>query len=355
MNRTLTQRLRNVLGVAVLLFLGSIAGYMILEGYTLLEALYMTVITLSTVGFGEVRPLSPAGRLFTVGVIMVGVGTGAYLFSTLADYIVAGELAGTLRQRRMARMLARLHDHYIVCGFGRVGEQVVQELRRQNLPFVVIDRNPDVGERCERHNIPYIIGDATDDEILRQAGIDRARGLVAVLDTDADNVFVVLSARTLNPKLMIVARATTEDAEHKLLKAGADRVVSPYTMAGYRIVSLLTRPNVIHFLETALYSANLELWLEEVEIAPTSPLVGKTLEEAAIRNVTGANVLAIIRPAEHRLIEWSPTVRLQAGDVLIVLGKKEHLERLADLAGDRRLVRPDRWRRLMKDLRREGT
>ena len=329
MNRTLTQRLRNVLGVAVLLFLGSIAGYMILEGYTLLEALYMTVITLSTVGFGEVRPLSPAGRLFTVGVIMVGVGTGAYLFSTLADYIVAGELAGTLRQRRMARMLARLHDHYIVCGFGRVGEQVVQELRRQNLPFVVIDRNPDVGERCERHHIPYI--------------------------TDADNVFVVLSARTLNPNLMIVARATTEDAEHKLLKAGADRVVSPYTMAGYRIVSLLTRPNVIHFLETALYSANLELWLEEVEIAPTSPLVGKTLEEAAIRNVTGANVLAIIRPAEHRLIEWSPSVRLQAGDVLIVLGKKEHLERLADLAGDRRLVRPDRWRRLMKDLRREGT
>ncbi len=351
MNRTFAQRLRRILGVAVALFVVSTVGYMWLEGYTLVEALYMTVITLSTVGFSEVRPLSAVGRLFTVGVIIVGVGTGAYLFSTLADYIVAGELAGTLRQRRIAKMLEKLHHHYIVCGYGRVGEQVAHELRRQNMPFVVIDQNPEIIERCERHGVPYLLGDATDDEVLLQAGIERARGLVAVLNTDADNVFVVLSARALNPNLMIVARATSDDAERKLLKAGADRVVSPYTMAGYRIVSLLTRPHVIHFLDTALHSANLELWLEEIEVVPGSPLVGQTLEEAAIRNVTGANVLAIIRPAEQRLIEWSPTVRLEAGDVLIVLGKKEQLERLADLAGDRRLVRPARWRALMEELR----
>ncbi len=352
MERSLARRLERIFGVAVLLFLASTVGYMWLENYPLVDALYMTAITLSTVGFGEVHPLSTVGRIFTIGVIIVGVGTGAYLFSTLAEYIIAGELEGTLRQRRMMRVLEKMRNHYIVCGYGRVGEQVAQELHTQGMPFVVVEQDPAVVERCERRGVPYVIGDATEDDTLRQAGIERARGLVAVLDTDADNVFVVLSARTLNPNLMIVARATTEDAERKLLKAGADRVVSPYLMAGYRIVSLLVRPNVIHFLDTALHSQDLELWLEEIEIMPGSSLVGKTLGEAAIRTRTGANILAIIRPTEHRLIDWSPEVELRSGDILIVLGKKEQLEELARLAGDERLIRPARWRDLMKELRR---
>ena len=352
MRNTLTERLRSILIVAFSLFLVSSAGYMLLEGYTPVEAVYMTVITLSTVGFGEVRPLSDAGRLFTVGVIIVGVGTGAYLFSTLAEYIVAGELTGNLRQRRMAKKLAKLREHYIVCGFGRVGEQVAMELHAQRLPLVVIDQNPAVMDHCDRYDIPYVIGDATDDDTLRQAGIERARGLVAVLDTDADNVFVVLSARALNPNLMIVARAATEDAERKLLKAGADRVVSPYVMAGNRLVSLLLRPNVVHFLDTALRSAELELWLEEIEIHPDSPLVGKTLEEAQIRSLTGANVLAIVRPSEHRMVDWSPHVRLQAGDILITLGRQDQVAALAQLAGDTRAVRPSHWREMMSQLAR---
>ncbi len=352
MRNTLTERLRSILIVAFSLFLVSSAGYMLLEGYTPVEAVYMTVITLSTVGFGEVRPLSDAGRLFTVGVIIVGVGTGAYLFSTLAEYIVAGELTGNLRQRRMAKKLAKLREHYIVCGFGRVGEQVAMELHAQRLPLVVIDQNPAVMDHCDRYDIPYVIGDATDDDTLRQAGIERARGLVAVLDTDADNVFVVLSARALNPNLMIVARAATEDAERKLLKAGADRVVSPYVMAGNRLVSLLLRPNVVHFLDTALRSAELELWLEEIEVHPDSPLVGKTLEEAQIRSLTGANVLAIVRPSEHRMVDWSPHLRLQAGDILITLGRQDQVAALAQLAGDTRAVRPSHWREVMSQLTR---
>ncbi len=350
MRNTLRQRFYRVLIVVLVLLLLSTAGYILLEGYSPVEALYMTIITLSTVGFGEVRPLSDAGRLFTVGVIIVGVGTGAYLLSTLAEYIVAGELTGTLRQRRMEQRLSGLRDHFIVCGFGRVGEQVALELHEQGLPLVVVDRDPAVMEHCERHGIPYVIGDATEDDTLRRAGIERARGLVAVLDTDADNVFVVLSARALNPRLMIVARAATENAERKLLKAGADRVVSPYVMAGHRLVSLLLRPNVIHFLDTALRSKDLELWLEEIEVRADSPLVGQTLEEAQIRTRTGANVLAIIRPSEHRLVDWSPRLRLQAGDVLIVLGKDEQLDALAKLAGHTRAVRPSRWREVMSQL-----
>ncbi len=335
----LTRRLERVLAVAILLIIVSVVGYMWIEGYPLLDALYMTVITLSTVGFGEVRPLSPLGRAFTILIILVGVGTGAYLFGTIVEYLVAGELMETWRQRRIMRALEALQEHYIVCGYGRVGEQVVTELLSLGLPCVVIDQDRTAVERCERRGLPFVEGDATEDEVLRQAGIERARGLVAVLDTDADNVFVVLSARSLNQELMIVARATTEDAERKLLKAGADRVVSPYAMAGYRIVSLLVRPHVVGFLDTAMRSQNLELWLEEIVVSPQSPLIGQTLAEADIRVHTGANVLAIIRGPDHHVVDWSPELRLEANDVLIVLGKQEQLEALAELARSPRFTR----------------
>ncbi len=344
----LTRQLSRILIAVVLLVLVSVVGFMRIEGYSLLDAVYMTVITLSTVGFGEVHPLSPAGRVFTIAVILLGVGTGAYLFRTVAEYIIAGELTGTLRQRRIMRTVENLRDHYLVCGYGRVGQQVTAELRSLGLPFVVIDRDRAAIERCEQRDIPVVEGDATEDEVLRRAGIERARGLVAVLDSDADNVFVVLSARSLNPDLMIVARATSEDAERKLLKAGADRVVSPYLMAGYRIVSLLVRPHVVGFLDTALHSQDLELWLEELVVSPDSPLIGQSLAEANIRAHTGANVLAIIRGPEHRVVDWSPELRLEPNDILIVLGKPPQLEALAELAGSKRFARVSRLHELVR-------
>ena len=221
--------------VAALVLIGTV-GYRVLEGYTWLEALYMTLITLSTVGYGEVRPLSEQGRVFTIGLIVLGVGTGAYLFSALTEYIISGELQGTLERRRRMKAVDRLNQHYIVCGCGRVGEQVAAELARMRLPFVVVTRNPEALARCKQHGFLYIEGDPAEDAVLLQAGIQRARGLVAVLDSDADNLFVVLSARSLNPNLSIVAQAVAEDTEKKLYKAGADRVVSPYTMAGHRMV-----------------------------------------------------------------------------------------------------------------------
>ncbi len=336
LNRWLHAR-RIRLTVWVLLVLGgSVLGYMRLEGYSFSEAVYMAVITLSTVGYGEVRPLSPVGRWFTIGVIVVGVGTGAYVFSALVDYIVSGQLQARFQERQRMRALAAMKDHVVVCGFGRVGQQVVAELQAMGEPVVVIDRDPEVLARCQRRNVLAVEGDATDDEVLLQAGITRAKGLVTVLESDADNLFVVVSARTLNPRLQIVTRATTEAAARKLRRAGADRVVEEYAMAGHRIVSHLLRPHVIDFLDAALRTAELELWLEEIRVGEHSPLVGKTLAEANIRSLTGANVLAVARHQDERIVDWSPRLRLQAGDILIALGRREQLEALMALASGRR-------------------
>jgi len=331
------RRLRQIVLVFVLLVVSSVVGYILIEGYSLIDAIYMTVITLSTVGFGEVQPLSPLGRVFTSAVVLVGVGTAAFLFSTIADYIVAGHLGGSVRMRHVMRTIDKLQEHTIVCGYGRVGEHVSRELDALGVPFVVIEQNAEALERCEECNFLFIAGDATADDTLRQAGIERARGLVAALNSDADNVFVVLSARVLNPDLTIVTRAASGDAEHKLRTAGADRVISPYQIAGHRIVRQLTRPHVISFLETAM-GRDLEFFLEEIQVASESSLVGQSMREADLRLETGANVLSVIREGGQPLTDWSPELQLEANDILIVLGKQEQLKALAELAGDSRVV-----------------
>ncbi len=327
---------RLILFFFLLVFVG-VAGYMLLEGLPLLDALYMTIITISTVGFQEVRPLSADGRLFTMVLVLLGVGAGAYTFGTIAEFLIAGELAGTLKRRRLMRAIERLHGHYIVCGYGRVGEQVARGLADEGIPCVIVDQAGEAIQRCEQCGILYVMGDATEDETLLRAGIERARGLVAVLDNDAENVFVVLSARSLNPHLTIIARATTREAEAKLRKAGADGVLSPYQLAAHRIVRELTRPHVMIFLEKAMGN-DPELYMDEIRIHPTSELVGKTLGEAELRTRTGANVLSILRGADQRVIDWAPDLTLQAEDVMVVLGRPEQVEALARLAGDEKYL-----------------
>jgi len=296
----------------------------------------MTIITLSTVGFGEVRPLTPPGQIFTAMIIVMGVITIAIFFGTLTEYIIAGELTGTIKKRRLMQKIKNLKNHYIVCGFGRVGEQVAAELQNLGMPCVVIDQDKTAIELCEIRELTYIQGDATENEVLRQAGIERARGLVAALSSDADNVFVVLSARSLNPDLTIVGRSTSEESEGKLRMAGADRVVSPYSMAGYRIVNQLTRPHVTHFLDTAMRSKGLDFWLDEIRVAPQSPLVSQSMGDAEIRSKTGANILSILRGEDHQILDWDPGLRIQAEDMLIVVGKPDELKALALLAEDQR-------------------
>lgn len=229
-----------------------------------------------------------------------------------------------------------MRDHFIVCGVGRVGEQVAVELQHQGFPCLVIDNDRSRIDQFEKLGIPGIEGDATLDETLRKAGIDRARGLVASLDTDADNLYLILSARKMNPKLTIVGRSTGEDADEKLVMAGADRVVSPYNMAGNRIVNQLIRPHVTLFLETALQNKGLDMILEEIQIGSDSTLVSKSMSDAEIRTKTGANILTILRGADHAALEWSPDLALQAEDILIVVGKPDEIRSLASLAKDHR-------------------
>ncbi|NOH10107.1 MAG: potassium channel protein [Chloroflexi bacterium] len=321
---------------ALILFAVSIVGYMWIEKFTLFEALYMTVITLSTVGYGEVRPLTPPGQVFTGIIIILGVIFIAVLFGTLTEFVVAGELAGTLKLRRLMRRVKAMEEHYIVCGIGRVGEHVAVALQNQGLPCVVIDMDKALTDRFEQMGIPAILGDATIDETLRQAGIDRAKGLVAALNSDAENVYVTLSARKINPDLTIVGRSTDEEIEAKLKMAGADRVVSPYNIAGYRIVNQLTRPHVTFFLDAVMRDDGLGFFLEEIEISPDSSLVGQKMSDASVRTRTGANILSILRGAGHEVLDWLPDLAFEPQDTLIVVGKPEELQALAKLARDSR-------------------
>ncbi len=339
MNKVLRNRLLYSILIAWLLFAISVIGYLWIEDFTLSEALYMTMITLSTVGFGEVKPLSPEGRIFTAIIILIGIVVIAILFSILTEYIIAGELTGTLKKKRMNKKISSLKDHYIICGYGRIGEHVALELNNLKQPFVVIDQDKAAIEHCENADFIYLEGDATNDEVLLQAGITNAVGLVAALNSDADNVFVVLSARSLNPTLTIVARSTQEATEHKLRKAGANRVVSPYNMAGYRIVNQLIRPHVTFLLDIAMRSQGLDLLLDEIEIAEHSLLIGQSIHEANLRARTGANVLTILRGEDHQVVDWSPNLEFQARDMLIVIGKPEELRRLAVLSGDDRYIK----------------
>jgi len=336
MKTTLRNRVVHSVTAAAALFGVSVFGYTLIEKYSPMEAVYMTIITLSTVGYGEVRPLTPLGRVFTALVILTGVIIIAVMFGTLTEYIVAGELAGTLKMRRLMRKINSMKEHYIICGAGKVGAQVAVEMQTLGLPCVVIDKDKTAIERCEQLSLIGIVGDATVDETLRTAGIDRARGFVAALKSDSDNVYVILSARSLNPTLTIVGRSTGEENSEKLRMAGADRAVSPYSMASYRIVNQLTRPHVTYFLDTAMRSKGLNLLMDEIRIGPGSPLVSQRMDDAEIRTRTGANILSILRGESHDVLDWSPELSFEAEDMLIVVGKPEELRLLAGLAGDTR-------------------
>ncbi len=335
-NVDLLRRMISVLLLFLSLLLFGMIGYMWLEGWTWYEALYMTVITLSTVGFGEVRSLDQVGRMFTALLIVLGVGAAAYTFSTVADYIVAGELRGILRRRQMEKRIKQLQQHYIVCGYGRVGSQVTQELRHHNVDMVVIEANPDLFAEIEELGIIPIVGNASEDAILSQAGIERAAGLCACLPNDADNVFVTLTARTLNPRLTIIARSNTQSNERKLRIAGADHVINPYSISGHRMARQLIHPNVVEFMDVVMRRGQVEIRIEEIRVNADSFLSNKSIAECDVRRRTGANVLAVRRPSGQTHTVISGDHILEAGDMLISLGTPEQLEALTELADDHR-------------------
>ncbi|MFQ5329605.1 MAG: potassium channel family protein [Thermodesulfobacteriota bacterium] len=326
-------RLAKILLLLTATIVSGVAGFMVIEGWPLLDALYMTIITLSTVGYRELYPLSDQGKIFVIVFIIMGVGAFLYIISTATEYFVSGYLQGAFGRRKMKKEIDRLKGHYIICGFGRVGEQVALEFAREKMPFVVLDNSPEVIQRCGDYNYLLIEGDASNDERLKEAGIMSAKGLVAATNSDADNVYVILSAKSLNPALFVVARANLEGAEHKLRKAGADRVLSPYSIGGRRLASLLLRPAVVEFLDVVMHSADIEFYMEEIFVHTKSSLVDATLGDARIKCVTGANILAIKKSGEERVKANPPTdTVIGNGDRLIALGTREQLSELEGIS-----------------------
>ncbi len=334
----LRRRLLGVLFAFALLLVGGTLGYVVIEGWRWHDALYMTVITLSTVGYSEVGALSDAGRTFSMVLIVLGVGGAAYTFSMVTDFIVAGELRGVLRRQRMINDIARMREHYIICGYGRVGRQVVEGLLANRFDVVVIDAEPEIVEELDAKQIAHLIGDASDDDLLRQAGVERAAGVCTCLPSDAANVFTVLTARSLNPKLYIISRSNAAESERKLRMAGANQVINPYTITGHRMAAQLMHPGVVEFLEVVMRQGDLELRLEEIEVRPTSNMAGRTLGECHVRGETGVNVLAVRRGDGQLVTKLDADFGLSAGDTLVGLGTRSQLAALATRAGDERQV-----------------
>jgi voltage-gated potassium channel len=328
------KKLMLTVGLIILIVSFGIVGYMTLEGWSFFDSLYMTIITLTTVGYREVHDLSLKGQLFTILLIIGGVGTVFYALHTGAKIILEGELQEIFGRKRLEKRIKELKDHYIVCGYGRMGKIICRELKEKNIDFVVIERAPD--PLIEKEDILIFAGDATKDEILKELGIERARGLISVLPTDAENLYVVLSARGLNQGLMIVARAGEEGSEQKLIRAGADRVVSPYHIGGLRIAHTVLKPAVVDFIEFATKSGNIDLQMEEIVIQKNSGLVGLTLDECGFGRDLGIIVVAIKTTTGD--MKFNPTFRshVSAGDTLIALGETSKLKTLEDMAMTRK-------------------
>ncbi len=326
----LRQKFIIAVGLVILVASFGTAGYMLLEGWNFIDALYMTVITLASVGFKEIHDLSLFGRIFTIILIIGGVGTVAYALSAGAKIILEGELQEVYGRRRLEKKIKELKNHYIICGYGRMGKIICRELKEKNIKFVIVEKQPDIHRDCE--DLLVFTGDATSDEVLKELGIEKAKGLVSVLPTDAENLFVVLSARGLNPNLFIVARAGEEGSEKKLVRAGADKVVSPYHIGGLRIAHTVLKPAVVDFIEFATKSGNIDLQMEEVIIKESSELVGKSLDECGIGRELGIIIVAIKKPNGE--MKFNPTFKsaIKTGDTLIALGESSKLKNLEVMA-----------------------
>jgi voltage-gated potassium channel len=309
-----------------------VLGYMLFEGWSFIDALYMTVITLTTVGYKEVRELDTTGQLWTMALLITGVGTLFYAAVTSVELAVEGAVRGYFERRRMRAEINKLNGHYVLCGFGRVGHQVAREFASEGVPFVVIDNDPQKIEECLDEGYLTILGEASDDAVLEDTRVRHAKGLVAAVDSDAENVFVVLSARKINPSLHIVARASSDESAAKLEMAGADRTLSPYAVGGRRLASLATQPLIVDFLDIVTRGEKgIEFRLEEFGVPKESPLANHTIGQLQIGEKTGAMVLAI-RTLEGKF-DTTPSAQdtIHPGDTLIVLGTREQVERLEAL------------------------
>jgi voltage-gated potassium channel len=317
--------------LAVVCVYGAV-GYALIEHWPLGDGLYMTLITISTVGYGEVHPLTPMGRLFTSTLIVGGVGTMLYAFGIFTEMLAEGHIAQYRRGRRLQRRIDDLRNHFVICGYGRIGTHIVQDLEHEGTPYVVIDNNPEALARLEAEERLHIGGDAASEELLGAAGIQRARGLICAVDSDERAVYITLAARALKPDLYLVARAGRPESIRRLELAGADRVVSPYRMAGHQMAELALRPALVEVMDF-LQHAGTPVGVEELLVRPGSPVVGRELGEARLLEPERARLLAVRRKDGDLVVNPDAEFTLAEGDLLIAFGTREQLERTAVLVG----------------------
>src|SRR6266487_1271922 len=317
-------RLAGIL-LAIVIAVG-VTGYVLIDGWNFLDSFFMVIITISTVGYTEVHPQGPVGRLFTSGLIVIGVATMLYGFGVFAETLADNSFGRYRRERQLKRDLDGLSDHFIICGYGRIGTQIVAEFEQHATPYVVIDQTEEALERIRAENHLHIEGDASKEEILRQAGIERAHGLISAVDSDERAVYIVLAARALNPNLYIVARAGRPESIRRLELAGANRVVSPYRMGGHQLVQMALRPNVVDVLDSLVTGGS---GVEEMTVEERSPKIGLTLAEAGLLEPDGAHVLALRRRDGRLEVSPSPSLRLEPGDLIVALGSEDQLEALS--------------------------
>ena len=322
-----------IIGVSssIVILLFGVSGYMIIEGWDFIDAFYMTVITLTTVGFGEIHELGHAGKAFTVVLILAGVGIILYIISSVTQFVVEGRIREVLGRRKLEENIQKLKGHYIICGYGRVGQTICDILSLKGLKLVVIDNDPEKSEQLHKKDILHIIGEATDENILLAAGIEQAKTIIIALRTDMDNVYVTLSARGINPNLFILARSGDVGSGKKLLRAGANKVVCPYRKGAIRMAQIILRPTVTDVFDLAMMDKNIKFQMEEIPVNSSSNLIGIPLQDSGIRRDLNLIIIAIKKSSGDIIFNPSSTAIIEAGDTVIAVGESDNLIKLEKL------------------------
>ncbi len=326
-----TKKLRIAVIALISIFIIGTLGFYLIEGWSLTESLYTTVITLSTVGYGDFYPQTAAGRLFTVILVIFGVGTMLYTIGLLTETMVDARFRSLMGRGKLEKMIKKLNRHYIICGCGRIGYLICKELSQEKIDFVVIDDNPEIIQKIQDEGFIYYKGDATQDKTLIAAGIKRARGIICALPSDAQNLYVILTAKELNPDIYVLSRSEEIESEHRLLRAGADRVISPYVLGGMRMAMAISRPAMLDFIEITTRRQSLELRMDEIDICEGSPVIGKSLEESEIRQRYGLIIVAVKKDSGQMIFNPMASYVISQGDKLIALGEDDNVTRFAQI------------------------
>jgi voltage-gated potassium channel len=326
-----TKKLKIAALALILIFIIGTLGFHFIEGWSLTESLYTTVITLSTVGYGDFYPETTVGRLFTVILVIFGVGTMLYTIGLLTETMVDARFRSLMGRGKSEKMIKKLNRHYIICGCGRIGYLICKELSQEKIDFAVIDSNLDVIQKTEDEGFIYYKGDATQDKTLIAAGIKRARGIVCALPSDAQNLYVILTAKELNPDIYILSRSEEIESEHRLLRAGADRVISPYILGGMKMAMAILRPAMLDFIEITTRRQSLELRMDEIDIGEGSPVIGKSLEGSEIRQRYGLIIVAVKKDSGQMIFNPLASYIISQGDKLIALGEDDNVTQFAQV------------------------